>query len=120
MGLVRSFLYAGARALVASEWSVEDTSTLLLMALFYEELINAQTSLAAALQSAQRQLRELSVVQAQAMLTALGQAPLSIGGDRWTTLPPHSLPFAHPRYWAAFYIVGSHGSVGGWLTSTDN
>ena len=37
LGLVRGFLYAGARSLLLSLWSVNDQSTALLMAEFYKE-----------------------------------------------------------------------------------
>ena len=51
-GLSRAFLYAGARALVLSLWSVEDTATATLMRTFYTALLGG-ASRADALRSAQ-------------------------------------------------------------------
>ena len=56
MGLVRAFLLAGAAAVVASLWRVDERSTLLLMESFYRELA-AGANPAAALKAAQIALR---------------------------------------------------------------
>ena len=40
IGLTRGFLYAGARSIVASLWSVDDTATEQLMVNFYRNLAN--------------------------------------------------------------------------------
>lgn len=53
--LARAFFYAGARALVASLWAVEDDSTAELMTAFYKHL-RAGTSIAASLRAAQIEL----------------------------------------------------------------
>lgn len=37
LGLMRGFLYAGARSLLVSLWTVNDEATTTLMALFYQE-----------------------------------------------------------------------------------
>ena len=39
LGLMRGFLYAGARSLLVSLWNVNDESTALLMANFYREWV---------------------------------------------------------------------------------
>lgn len=56
LGLTRSFLAAGAKSLVLSQWTVEDQSTSMLMTHFYRRLM-AGWSKAAALNDAQRSLR---------------------------------------------------------------
>lgn len=55
LGLARAFLHAGARALVASLWPVDDRATRRLMGLFYGHL--ARVEPAAALRLAQQELR---------------------------------------------------------------
>jgi len=57
MGLMRGFLYAGARSLMLSLWSVSDESTVLLMKEFYREW-SAGSGKAAALQSAMKAVRQ--------------------------------------------------------------
>jgi CHAT domain-containing protein len=55
LGLTRAFQYAGARAVLASLWSVDDFQTMRLMRRFYAEL-RAGTSQDKALQAAQLEL----------------------------------------------------------------
>ena len=57
LGLVRGLLYAGAQAVLASLWEVNDESTAAFMKCFYQELLHS-TSKAKALQTAMRSLRE--------------------------------------------------------------
>jgi CHAT domain-containing protein len=56
IGLGRGVLYAGAGALIVSQWRVADDSTLNFMKRLYESLQNQNTSKAAALREAQRSL----------------------------------------------------------------
>ena len=56
IGLGRGVLYAGAGALIVSQWRVADDSTLNFMKRLYEGLRNKNTSKAAALREAQRSL----------------------------------------------------------------
>ena len=57
VGLVRTFLQAGARSVVASLWQVQDASTARLMGSFYEGLARGDR-VTAALRRAMLQLRE--------------------------------------------------------------
>ncbi len=56
IGLSRSFMYAGAPAVVVSLWSVSDKSTNLLMTRFYENLIINKLTKADALQQARNSM----------------------------------------------------------------
>jgi CHAT domain-containing protein/tetratricopeptide (TPR) repeat protein len=56
IGLGRGVLYAGAGALIVSQWRVADDSALNFMTRLYESLRNKNTSKAAALREAQRSL----------------------------------------------------------------
>ena len=96
-GLSHVLLQAGARAVVGTLWSVDDQSTTLLMAQFYENLSNSKLSPAAALGVAQRWLREST--HASLLNSNLYQP------DRWD-VAPDSHPFEHPYYWAPFFITG--------------
>ncbi len=78
-GLTRAFLYAGAAALLVSQWRVDDASTAVLMTRFYQELA-AGAGPAAALRAAQ-----LAVLS--------GEMPQN---ER-----------THPFYWAGFQVIGA-------------
>lgn len=84
LGLMRAFLYAGAASLLLSLWPVEDRSTALLMEAVYRGLADGRTK-ADALRDAQRQF---------------------IDGAQATQ-------FAHPYFWAPFYLVGHAGALQG-------
>lgn len=62
-GLVRSILYAGARAVVVSLWEAVDIANAMLMDLLHQRLIAGQP-LAQALSQAQEQLSNVTVQQA--------------------------------------------------------
>jgi len=78
VGIVRAFLYAGAGALLLSQWRVEDASTATLMATFYRQLAEGDDP-AAALRTAQCE--------------AIRTTPLESAGG-------------HPFLWAGFQLIG--------------
>jgi CHAT domain-containing protein/tetratricopeptide (TPR) repeat protein len=82
LGLMRSFLAAGAAALVSTLWTVEDRSTAQLMSNFYTHLSQG--------------LRKGS---------ALRQAQLDLMHD------PHENAYQHPYFWAPFSLVGNAGPL---------
>ncbi len=89
IGLASGFLQAGALALLASLWRVDDEATALLMVRFYENLTGASDggagmSKGEALREAKRWLRTYRDGQGR-------------------------LPFAHPAYWSAFVLIGEPG-----------
>lgn len=98
MGLVRAFLYAGARSVLVSQWPVEDLPTYLLMLHFYWSL-QAQRVFEKdmALADAQKWLRELTRNDVALLLEDLG-TPIE-------ELPTEEIPFADPRHWAAFMLI---------------
>ena len=57
IGLTRGFMYAGARRVVASLWSVDDVATAELMSRFYKGILREGLSPAAALRQAQIEMR---------------------------------------------------------------
>jgi CHAT domain-containing protein len=57
LGIVRAFMHAGARRVVASMWDVDDRATAVFMKSFYEAMLGSDRSPAAALRDAQLALR---------------------------------------------------------------
>jgi CHAT domain-containing protein/tetratricopeptide (TPR) repeat protein len=86
-GLSRAFFFAGARSVVGSLWSVEDSETSLLMQRFYRNLIRGKLSPAAALRRAQ--LATASVAGTSAPFHWAG---FTIQGDGSAPLAASSLP----------------------------
>ncbi len=64
VGLTRSFLYAGAAAVIVSLWRVDDRATAELMERFYDKLLRAGLRPAAALRSARESMRRERAWQA--------------------------------------------------------
>jgi CHAT domain-containing protein len=87
LGLGRSFLGAGAAAVLVSLWRVEDSVTRYQMVRFYRELWRNGNHGAAALRRAQ--LDTLAALRARQLRDEHGQP-----------LPPH------PAYWAPFVLLG--------------
>lgn len=102
MGLVRAFLAAGARAVLVSQWAVDDVATALLMAQFYATIAAGEADLSRALAAAQAWLRQLTVAAARDRMAAwrLGALPAA-----WAEMGDGERPFAAPVYWAGFVMV---------------
>lgn len=75
-GLARSFFYAGARNVLSTQWSVDDTATQELMVAFYSAGVGAET---------------VSIAEAM----RLAQVKQIEGGQ-----------LSHPFYWAPFAVIG--------------
>src|SRR5205085_4913087 len=90
----------GAKAILATLWSVADESTQLLMSEFYRlRKERPELTKAAALQLAQQEMIEGRLQP----LTATGQQrglELSFGYDP-------KKPYAHPYYWSPFILIGN-------------
>ena len=101
-GLVRAFFQAGASAVLASLWQVNEVATLLFMGEYYRSILRGH-DYARSLNDAQIYLRNLTYTEACRHLdeTGDGQAALAI---RLGLLPPQDRPFAEARHWAAFVL----------------
>jgi CHAT domain-containing protein len=87
-GLARAFFFAGARGLIVTHWSVDDTASAFLVADTLRRLAGGTAQAADALRDAQ--------------LGMIAEA----GAGR---LPP---VFAHPFFWAGFAMIGDGGRFG--------
>jgi CHAT domain-containing protein len=122
LGFSQVLLGRGARSLLLSLWKVDDTATALLMTRFYQNLLGKRAGLKAplpkaeALQEAKRWLRELPRAEVEKLAGQLARGevrakeepktPLSPPPVPRPALPLGEAPFAHPRYWAAFILIG--------------
>jgi hypothetical protein len=121
LGFAQAFLLAGSRAVCLTLWEVDDTATALLMDRFYRNLLGKREDgakpmgKAAALHEAKQWLRTLP---ADAALERLGTLTKGVvRGERPAREVMHAVPkppdagpeykpYAHPRYWAAFVLIG--------------
>jgi CHAT domain-containing protein len=105
VGLPATLLEAGVPGVVGTLWPVEELPTTLLMARFYELLLDRRIEPAAALHQAQSWLRTGTAGQFEAYLnsTAAGRSawPYRHTGDA-----REDRFFAHPDCWAAFTYIG--------------
>ncbi len=85
LGLSRAFVQAGARAVVASLWSVEDRGVVVLIERFYRALAAADGDAVAALAEARRE--QLADQRADPRLERIA-------------------PESHPYFWAGFRVFG--------------
>jgi tetratricopeptide (TPR) repeat protein len=119
LGFSQVLFRAGARALVVSLWQVDDASTALLMARFYENLLGRRAGLqgplprAEALREAKDWLRHLPRPEAEALAARLtgGElrgtvSPLRPAAPAAGSADAGGRPYAHPYYWSAFVLLG--------------
>lgn len=114
VGLTRAFIYAGTPSVVASLWSVEDSSTAQLMASFYKNL-KTMTKVEALRQAQLNLIRgnvnsDLLARRGIGGVGKLGEVPTpkpaaqSQSPDAGS--PAVSISTSHPYFWAPFILVG--------------
>jgi CHAT domain-containing protein/tetratricopeptide (TPR) repeat protein len=121
LGFAQAFLLAGSRSVCLTLWQVDDTATALLMDRFYRNLLGQRAEgakplpKAEALREAKQWLRTLTAAEALDRLGTLTQGV--VRGERPAREAMHAVPktmdaapdyrpYAHPRYWAAFILIG--------------
>jgi CHAT domain-containing protein len=113
LGFAQALISAGSRSVVLSLWKVDDEATAMLMTRFYQNLLGRRDRRggpmpkAEALDEAKRWLRGLTAEQVDRTL-----AGMSRGTVRTRTQPPVAAadrPYNHPRFWAAFILIGDPG-----------
>ena len=93
ISLPTGLLQAGVAGVVASLWSVDDRSTMLLLSKFYELWRTESKEPSEALRQAQIWLRDSTEAD---IAPLLGMRPRN----------PTNRPFSHPYHWAAFSYTG--------------
>jgi CHAT domain-containing protein/Flp pilus assembly protein TadD len=88
----------GAKAAMATLWSVDDGGTEKLMAQFYAQLQQNNTTKAIALQQAQ-----IAMIQGSSVRTETTPAFNSTQSQS----TPASLALSHPYYWSSFILIGN-------------
>jgi CHAT domain-containing protein/tetratricopeptide (TPR) repeat protein len=104
VGLTRAFIYAGTPSVVASLWSVDDSSTAHLMASFYRNL--KTMSKVEALRQAQLELirgEGRSTMLARRGVGGIGKLGESVKSESQDRI---SISTSHPYFWAPFILVG--------------
>jgi len=121
LGFAQAFLKAGSRSVCLTLWQVDDTATALLMDRFYRNLLGKRPDggkpmpKAEALREAKFWLRTLTATEALERLGTLTQGV--VRGERPAREEMQAVPrpkdagkdyrpYAHPRYWAAFILIG--------------
>jgi CHAT domain-containing protein len=121
LGFAQAFLLAGSRTVCLSLWQVDDTATALLMDRFYRNLLGKRPdgakpmSKTEALREAKLWLRNVTASEALERLGLLTQGV--VRGERPARqemqaipkpndAPKDYRPYEHPRYWAAFILIG--------------
>jgi CHAT domain-containing protein len=113
VSLASGLLEAGVAGVVATQWKVPDLSSAMLMIRFYETWRKHGLDPLAALQSAQRWMRDTTNGEKAAYLApdaviATG-LPTEATRPLWrhiTCLPPEEHSFAHPCHWSGFVYLG--------------
>jgi CHAT domain-containing protein len=121
LGFAQAFLLTGSRSVCLSLWQVDDTATALLMDRFYRNLLGKREDgakplgKAAALREAKQWLRNVPASEALARLGEItngvvrGERPAREemrGVPKPKDASGDYRPYAHPRYWAAFILLG--------------
>jgi CHAT domain-containing protein len=104
MGLARAFQYAGARAVLASLWRVDDRVTAAFMQRVYAALVDG-ARIDEALRAAQVEFlrgAELPAPAAEGLLASVSRWLAPDGPEPEVGRPD----LAHPFYWAAFKVEG--------------
>jgi CHAT domain-containing protein len=103
LGFAGLAVQSGAKAAVASLWSVDDAGTLLLMTNFYQHLKTSVTKAEALRQAQLAMLYRQAYQQSNSVMRTIPQASLPLGLQN----SDNEADLAHPYYWAAFTMIGN-------------
>ncbi len=97
IGLSTSFMVAGAKEVLVSQWMVDDKSTALLMKIFYQGITGGKDT-AKALRDAKQMLREGGMSREER------RGIISVGEENHIKVQD-KMSAAHPFFWAPFVLV---------------
>lgn len=103
LGFAQAFLLAGSRAVCLSLWKVDDTATTLLMDRSFRNLLGKREYGAKPIGKAADRLGVLTDDLSRGSKTGrkvLGEIPVQPDAVK------EAKPYAHPKYWAAFILIG--------------
>jgi CHAT domain-containing protein len=103
-GMSAAFVRDRAKAVIASLWNVNDTSTSLLMQQFYKNLATGKMSKAEALRQAQLSLQGKQITAKNTSINREAGIEVVATGGRSLPAPTD---FSHPYYWAPFILIGN-------------
>ncbi len=104
VSLPAAFLAAGTAAVLGTLWHTDEMASLLLLTEFYRLWVVEGRSPLQALGDAQEWLIRSSAQKLRAVLTP--EALASPAAETLVNLLPDDVPFAHPWYWAGFFLAG--------------
>lgn len=115
LGFPAALLAAGARRVLATQWSVSDASSALLIGQWYEHLDGGRRPVAQALREAQRWLRDATAKEGIARLRALRDASANDAvaaraaetAAELRARDPSSRPWSGPWHWAGYTAWGA-------------
>ncbi|MDZ4718998.1 MAG: CHAT domain-containing tetratricopeptide repeat protein [Roseiflexaceae bacterium] len=106
LGLPRAFLFAGAATIICTLHQVDDLAAYILMVVFYENLALGMPP-AEAIHQAQISLSNADHAQISLLVErTLGADGVAILATFPSMNGQDQRPFAHPRYWASFILIG--------------
>ena len=107
LGLASAFVAAGAAGVISTLWQVDDFATALVMAKFYEGILDANMAPAAALREAQLWIRRAGEEAIDAYVSSRAQLRALRGRSKAPRASRKSAPYRDPSYWAAFVFTGA-------------
>lgn len=102
LGFAGLAVQSGAKAALASLWSVSDAGTLVMMVNFYQQLKNSSIKAEALRQAQLAMLRGQLHLQSPPIQRAIGET--SLPDDLQSNIQDD---LSHPYYWAAFTMIGN-------------
>jgi len=114
VSLPSGFLQAGVAGVAASLWAVDDSSTMMLMARFYDYWQRDTLTPAEALRKSQQWVRDTTSQEKKDYFASKAQKTRKGWLPAWTrtrdinvvTPPDQNRDLSHPYYWAAFAYIG--------------